>query len=61
MYDEDHHRWEASEAVKEYLGAPNDREDNTAFYEAFRMAWLKATINGMHHLKPIRNSCVVPE
>ena len=57
VYDRDHPRWEASEAVKRYLGAPHVNDDNGNFYEAFRMAWLKATMNGMHDLKPVMDSC----
>ncbi|KAL7539626.1 hypothetical protein ACHAXR_009456 [Thalassiosira sp. AJA248-18] len=57
VYDMDHSRWEASEAIKEYLGDPSVEDDDGHFYEAFRVAWLKATVNGMHNLHPLQESC----
>jgi len=57
VYGGDHPWREASEAVIEYLGAPHVEDDNDNFYEAFRRAWFKATMNGMGDLKPVAKSC----
>ena len=57
LIDRDHERWEAAKAVREYMGNPHDEEDNENFYKAFKMAWLKATMNGMHDLKPLVEVC----
>lgn len=57
MYRADHPRREATEAVIHYLGAPDIDDDNGNFYEAFRVAWFKATMNGMHDLKPVVDKC----
>ncbi|KAL7553876.1 hypothetical protein ACHAWF_017211, partial [Thalassiosira exigua] len=56
MYQQGHSRFEAREAVHEFLGPfPND--DNTAFYDAFKVAWRKATTVGQPNLSPLVESC----
>ncbi len=53
VYDASNPRIEATNAVKEML----DGNDNANFYEAFRVAWFKATTNGHSSLKTIAESC----
>ena len=53
----DHPRWEASLAVRRYLGGSAANDNNEAFYDAFRLAWFKATLNGRSHLKPLMDEC----
>lgn len=52
-----HPRWAASMAVRKYLGGSSPNNDNSAFYDAFRLAWYKATMNGMDNLKPVMDTC----
>lgn len=60
LYGAGNPSWEAAEAVQEYLGAPGEMDNNEAFYEAFKLAWLRATMNGMYDLHPIKeSSCVM--
>lgn len=54
MYEEGNSRKEATDAVAKYLSGG---DDNTNFYEAFRLAWFKATTNGLADLKQIVQSC----
>lgn len=54
MYEEGNSRKEATDAVVKYLSGG---DDNTTFYEAFRLAWFKATTNGLADLKQIAQSC----
>mmetsp|Transcript_36903 Transcript_36903/g.89013 ORF Transcript_36903/g.89013 Transcript_36903/m.89013 type:complete len:445 (-) Transcript_36903:225-1559(-) len=53
----DHPRWEAAQAVRKFLGGSSANDNNWHFYEAFTLAWFKATLNGRTHLKPIMNEC----
>lgn len=53
MYEEGNSRKEATDAVAKYL----DGDDNSNFYEAFRLAWFKATTNGLADLRQIVESC----
>ena len=57
LYPPNHPRMGAVDAVMEFLGDGDDNDDNTHFYEAFKIAWLKATVNGQHDLHPLRESC----
>lgn len=43
-----------TDAVANYL---DGGDDNTNFYEAFRLAWFKATTNGLADLRQIVESC----
>jgi len=52
LYPHDHPRWEATNAVMHNLDGNNHN-----FYEAFRLAWFKATTNGMFDLHPIALNC----
>ena len=57
LYENDHPRMEAVNSVLEFVDGGND--DNENFYKAFELAWLKATVNGMHDLHPLGESCLV--
>ncbi|KAL7430594.1 hypothetical protein ACHAXH_004714 [Discostella pseudostelligera] len=54
MYEDGNSRKEATDAVANYL---DGGDDNTNFYEAFRLAWFKATTNGLADLQQIVESC----
>jgi len=55
--DSSHPRWQAARAVRRYLGGSTQNDSNQAFYQAFKLAWFKATLNGMEHLKPVMDTC----
>lgn len=50
-------RMEAVNAVLEYLGGSSPNDNQGPFYNAFTVAWYKATTNGHDELKPIRRMC----
>mmetsp|Transcript_7068 Transcript_7068/g.15346 ORF Transcript_7068/g.15346 Transcript_7068/m.15346 type:complete len:99 (+) Transcript_7068:1-297(+) len=56
-YDATHERWEASRAVRKYLGGSTPNDSQEEFYKAFKLAWYKATINGMDNLHPLMDTC----
>ena len=56
-YQNGHDRFPAAQAVKKYLGGSGPNNNNAPFYDAFSIAWFKATTNGLDYLKPITNQC----
>lgn len=50
-YDGDDDRYEATAAVYDSV------VNNENFYNAFRLAWFKATTNGMKEMRSIEESC----
>ena len=57
-YDRDDDYYKATEAVLKYMqGTEGNFHDNTNFYEAFRLAWYKATINSVDDLQYMVASC----
>lgn len=52
-----HPRFEASKAVKTFLGGSGPNDNNAPFYDAFAVAWFKATTNGLDVLKPLKDTC----
>lgn len=56
-YSRDSPRIEAVKAVKRYLGGSGPNSNNAPFYNAFTIAWFKATTNGMENLRPLRDTC----
>ena len=57
-YDRNDDYYKATEAVLKYTqGTENNFHDNTNFYEAFRLAWYKATMNSVDDLQYIVASC----
>ncbi len=56
-YDSSNDRFPASQAVRKYLGGSGPNNNNAPFYDAFTIAWFKATTNGLDNLKPIREKC----
>jgi hypothetical protein len=57
LISSDHPRTEASNAVKTFLGGSGPNTNNAPFYNAFTIAWFKATTNGMAVLKPLSDTC----
>ena len=48
---------EAVNAVLDYLGGSSPNDNQGPFYQAFEIAWHKATTNGHDDLKPVRRMC----
>lgn len=57
MISQGHPRIEAARAVKKYLGGSGPNSNNAPFYNAFTIAWFKATTNGMETLRPLQDTC----
>ncbi|KAL3788690.1 hypothetical protein HJC23_001889 [Cyclotella cryptica] len=57
MYSRDNPRIEAAKAVKNFLGGSAPNSNNAPFYNAFTIAWFKATTNGLDALKPLTDTC----
>jgi hypothetical protein len=56
-YSQNNSRIQATSAVVNYLGGSTPNSNNTPFYNAFTIAWFKATTNGMDNLKPLSDTC----
>ena len=56
-YPANHERAEAAAAVRNYLGGSTRNDNNEHFYQAFKIAWYKAVMNGMDNLKPLMDTC----
>ena len=57
LYPKSNSRWEATQAVVEYIGGTRNSRNNEFFYSAFSKAWEKATANGWDNLKELTGEC----
>ncbi|KAL3777799.1 hypothetical protein HJC23_003572 [Cyclotella cryptica] len=57
LYSKQDRRWAATEAVVEYIGGSRGSKNNEPFYNAFAVAWEKATTNGWDDLLALSEDC----